>query len=221
MLRTADLSITHKKWGSNTRNQLSIKWINSLILLVPDRQKWELIISVLNKYCCCVQFLSCVQLFATLWTANLSTLLLLSVLNSCATLCDPMDCSMPGFPVLHYLVEFAQTHVHTVGGAIQSSHPLSRPFPPACNPSQHQGLFQWVGFAHQVAKVLQLQHQFFQWIFRVDFLEDWLVWLPCCPQDSQVFSSTTIWKHPFFGTQPSLWSNSHIIHDYWKNHSFD
>ena len=124
MLRTADLSITHKKWGSNTRNQLSIKWINSLILLVPDRQKWELIISVLNKYCCCVQFLSCVQLFATLWTANLSTLLLLSVLNSCATLCNPMDCSMPGFPVLHYLLEFVETHVHSVSDIIKPSHPL-------------------------------------------------------------------------------------------------
>ena len=95
------------------------------------------------------------------------------------TLCNPMDCSTPGFPVLHYLVEFAQSHVHRVGDAIQPSHPLSSPFPPAFNLSQHQGFFfQWVSSSHQVAKVLELQfkHQSFQWIFRVDVLQDWLVW---------------------------------------------
>ena len=144
-----------------------------------------------------------------------------SVVQLCLTLCDPMDCSTSGFPDRHQLPELTQTHVHRIGDAIQPSHPLSSPSPTAFNLSQPRVLFHWVIFLHQVAKVLQLQHQFFQWIFRVDFLEDWLVWLPCCPQDSQVFSSTTIWKHPFFGTQPSLWSNSHIIHDYWKNHSVD
>ena len=61
---------------------------------------------------------------------------------SCVGLCDPMDCSMPGFPVLHHLLEFAQTHVHGVGDAIQPSHPLSSPFLPAFNLAQHQGLFQ-------------------------------------------------------------------------------
>ena len=88
------------------------------------------------------------------------------------TLCDPMDCSMPGFPVHHQLPEFTQTHVHWVGDAIQPSHPLSSPFPPAFNLSQHQGLFQWVSSSHLVAKVLglQLQHQSFQWIFRDAFL---------------------------------------------------
>ena len=64
------------------------------------------------------------------------------------TLCDPMDCSMPGFPVLHCLLEFAQTHVHCVNDAIQLSHPLSPPFPPAFNLSQHQGLFKWVSSSH-------------------------------------------------------------------------
>ena len=95
-----------------------------------------------------------------------------SVTQSCPTLCNPMDCSMPGFPVHHQLPEFAQTHVHWVNNAIQPSHPLSSPSPPAFNLSQHQGLFQWVGSSHQVAKVLkfQLQHQSFQWIFRTDFL---------------------------------------------------
>ena len=64
-----------------------------------------------------------------------------SVAQSCLTLCDPMDCSTPGFPVHHQLLEFAQTHVHPVGGAIQPSHPLSSPSPPAFNLSQHQSQF--------------------------------------------------------------------------------
>ena len=94
-----------------------------------------------------------------------------SVTQLCPTFYHPMDCSTSGFPVLHHLLEFAQTHVHRVGDAIQSSHPLS-PTSPALNLSQHQGLFQWVGSSNQVAKVLelQLQHQSFQWIFRVDLL---------------------------------------------------
>ena len=95
-----------------------------------------------------------------------------SVDQSCLTLCDSIDCSIPGFSVYHQLLELTQTHVHQVGDAIHSSHPLSYPSPPAFNLSQHQGLFKWVGFSHQVAKVLefQLQHQSFQWIFRTDFL---------------------------------------------------
>ena len=98
-----------------------------------------------------------------------------SVQFSCSvvlTLCDPMDCSTLGFPVHHQLPELAQTHVHWVGDAIQPSHPLLSPFPPAFNLSQHQGLFKWVSSSHQVAKVLefQLQHQSFQLIFRTDFL---------------------------------------------------
>ena len=99
------------------------------------------------------------------------------VSQSCSTFNHPMDCSTPGFPVLHHLLEFAQTHVHRVGDAIQSSHPLSPTSPLAFNLSQHQGLFQWVGSSNQVAKVLelQLQHQSFQWIFRVDLVQDWLV----------------------------------------------
>ena len=88
-----------------------------------------------------------------------------------------MDCSTPGLPVHHQLLEFTQPHVHWVSGAIQLSHPLSSPSPPSFNLSQHQGLFQWVSSSHQVAKVLeiQLQHQSFQWIFRSDFLSDGLV----------------------------------------------
>ena len=95
-----------------------------------------------------------------------------SVAQSCLILCYPMNCSTPGFLVLHCFLEFAQTHVHWVGYGIHLSHPLLLPFPPAFDLSQHQGLFQWVGSSHQVAKVLelQLQHQSFQWIFRTDFL---------------------------------------------------
>ena len=86
-------------------------------------------------------------------------------------LCDPTDCSTPGLPVRHHLPELAQTHVHRVSDAIQPSHPLLSPSPPAFNLSQHQGFsFQRVGSSHQVAKVLELQHQSFQLIFRVDFL---------------------------------------------------
>ena len=66
-----------------------------------------------------------------------------------------MDCSMPGFPVLHHLLELAQTHVHWVSDAIQPSNPLSSPSPPAFNLSQHQGLFQWVGSSHQMTQVLE------------------------------------------------------------------
>ena len=80
-----------------------------------------------------------------------------SVTQSCLTLCDPMNRSTPGLPVYHQLREFTQTHVHQVGDAIQPSHPLSSPSPPAHNPSQHQGFVQWVNSLHDVAKVLEFQ----------------------------------------------------------------
>ena len=95
-----------------------------------------------------------------------------SVAQSCPTLCDPMNHSTPGFPVHHQLPEFTQTHVHRVCDAIQPSHPLSSPPPPAPNLFQPQGLFQRVNTSHEVAKVLefQLQHQSFQWTPRTDLL---------------------------------------------------
>ena len=77
-----------------------------------------------------------------------------SVTQSCRTLCDPINRSMPGLPVHHQLLKFTQTHAHRVGDAIQPSHPLSSPSPPAPNPSQHQDLFQWVNSLHEVARVL-------------------------------------------------------------------
>ena len=95
-----------------------------------------------------------------------------SVAQACLTLCNPMNCSMPGLPVHHQLPEFTQTHVHRVNDVIQPSHPLSSPSPPAPNSSQHQGLFRQVSSSHEVAKVLefQLQHQSFQWTPRTDLL---------------------------------------------------
>ena len=94
------------------------------------------------------------------------------VAQSSPTLCNPMNHSTPCLPVHHQLPEFTQTHVHRVGDAIQTSHPLSSSSPPAPSPTQHQGLFQWVSSLHEVAKVLefQLQHQSFQWTPRTDLL---------------------------------------------------
>ena len=104
-----------------------------------------------------------------------------SVAKSCPTLCDPIYCSMPDFPVLHYLLEFAQIHVHWVGDAIQSFHSLSSPSFPALDLSQHQGLFQWVDSSHQVAKY---------WNF--SFI-DWGIDLFYC--DVKCFALEMNWDH--------------------------
>ena len=133
-----------------------------------------------------------------------------------------MDCSTPDFSVFHHLPEFAQTRVHWASDAIQPSHPLSSPSPPAFDLPQHQGLFHLVSSSHQVTKVLKLQlhHQSFQWLFRVDFLSDWRVWSPCSPRDSQESSPMP----QFEGINSSVFSLSYCpaltsIHDYWKNYS--
>ena len=100
-----------------------------------------------------------------------------SVTQSCPTFWDPMNCSRPGLPVHHQLPEFTQTHLHRVSDAIQPSHPLSSPSPPAPNPSQHQGLFQWVNSLHEVVKVVEFQpqHQSFnEHPGLVSFRMDWL-----------------------------------------------
>ena len=146
-------------------------------------------------------------------------------------LCNPMDYSTPGLPVHHQLLEFAQTHVHWVSDAIQPSHPLSSPSPSALNLSQHQGLFQWVGSlhqvakalssnlsqhqglfqwvgsSHQVAKVLELRHQYhsFQWIFRVEFPLGLSHLISLQSKGlSRVFSNTRFQKHQVFSAQLSL-----------------
>ena len=142
-----------------------------------------------------------------------------SVIQSCPTLCNPMDCSMPGFPVLDHLLELAQTQVRWVGDAIQPSCLLG---PLLLWPSIFPSIR--VGSLHQVAKILEflLQHQAFQWIFSVDFLQDWPVWFPCCPRDSQECSPAPQFKS-ISSSVPSLLYGPTLtsIHDYWKNHSFD
>ena len=134
-----------------------------------------------------------------------------SVAWLCPTLCDLMRCSMPGLPVLHYLLEFAQTHVHWVTDAIQPSHPLLSSSSPAFNLSQHQGLFQWVNSSggqsigvSASASVLPMNIQ--DWFplgltGLISLLSKGL---------SRVFSNTTVQKHQFFSAQPSLWPSSHI-----------
>ena len=123
-----------------------------------------------------------------------------SVPKSCPTLCNPMNYSSPGFPVLHYCPEFVQTHVHWVSNAIQPPHPLSSPSPLALNLSQHH-----FSKASASASFLPMNNQ---------------GWLPLAltglisllsKEFSRVFSSTTVQKHQFFIVQPSLWSNSHIL----------
>ena len=136
-----------------------------------------------------------------------------SVTQSCPTLCDPTNHSTPGLPVHHHLTEFTQTHVHWVGDAIQPSHPLSSPSPPAPNPSQHQGLFQWVNsFAWGgpsigiSASISSLPMNTQDWSpLR------WTGWISLQSKGlSRVFSNTTIQKYQLFGIQPSSQSNSHI-----------
>ena len=131
-----------------------------------------------------------------------------------------MDCSTPGFPVLHSQPKFAQTCVHWVSGAIQPSHPLSSPSLPAFNLSQHQGLFQWAGFLHQLVKILefQLQHQSFnEYSGLISFRIYWFD--PLAVQGTlrsllQHHNSKTsvLWCSAF------LMVHLTAVHDYWKNH---
>ena len=149
-----------------------------------------------NKFCCC------------------------SVTQLCRTLCNP--CSTPGYPVLHYLPESAQIHVPWVDDAMQTSHPLLPLSPPALNLSQHQTLFQRVSSLHQMAKILALQHQSFQWI-------SWKGWFPLgltglislqFKELSRVFSSTIGKYHSLVLSLLYDLTLTSIL-DCWKNHSFD
>ena len=115
---------------------------------------------VYGSYICCQCFCSEILhvTFGAMccWPKQVTSVQFSSVTQLCPTLCDPMN-STSGLPVHHQLLGSTQTHVHWVGDAIQWSHPLSSPSPPAPNPSQHQSLFQWVSSSHQVAKVLEFQ----------------------------------------------------------------
>ena len=157
-------------------------------------------------------------------TWNFNKIQFSSVVQSGPTLCDPMKCSTPGLPVHHQLPEFTQTHVHWVSDAIQPSHPLSTPSPPAPNPSQHQSLFQWVNSSHEVAKNTGVSAL-------ASFLpkksqgwspSEWTCWISLqskgfsrvfsTPQFKSINSSVLSLLH-----SPTLTS----IHDHWKNHSLD
>ena len=140
----------------------------------------------------------------------------------CPILCIPMDCSMPGFPILHYLLEFAQAHVRSISDAIQRSHPVSPTSPPAFSLSQHQGLFQWVSSSHQVAKIIGASASVLPMT-----IKGWLPlgltgWSPWSLRNSQESSPAP----QFEGSNSSVLSLLYgpavtSVHDYWKNHSFD
>ena len=157
---------------------------------------------------------------------NLILLLICSsVAQSCPTLCDPMNCSMPGLPVHHQLLEFTQTHVHRVRDAIQPSHPPLSPSPPAPNPSQHQGLFQWVNSAsggQSIGASASVS------VLPVN-VQDWLPlgWTGSISLQStglsRVFSNT---RTQFKSINSSVLSFLYVptltsIHDYWENYSSD
>ena len=147
-----------------------------------------------------------------MWTP-LSSVQFSSVAQSCPTLCDPMNCSTPGLPVHHQPPEFTQTHVHRVSDAIQPSHPLSSPSPPAPDPSKHQGLFQWVHLftwggqsigVSASASVLPMNTPNWSPL-------RWTGWISLQSKGlSRVFSNTIVQKPQFFGAQLSSQSNSHI-----------
>ena len=146
-----------------------------------------------------VQSLSHVWLFATPWTAAYQSF-------------------------LSFTISWSLLKLMSIESVMPSNHLIlcHLPFPPDLSLSQHQGLFQWVCSLNQVAKVLELQHQSFQWIVRVDFLYDWLLWYPYCPRGSQESSPTQQFESInslvfFLLYNPALKS----VHDYWKNHSFD
>ena len=162
------------------------------------------------------------SLFMLIWLS--SAFQFSSVAQSRPTLCDPIDCSMPCFPVLRHLAELAQTHVHWVSEVMQPSNALSSSSPPSINLAQPQGLSKWVSSFHQVVKVLEfhLQHQSFQWICRADLIYSGLVGSPCIPRDSQESSPTPQFKSINSSALRFLYSPTLTsIHDYWKNHSFE
>ena len=123
-----------------------------------------------------------------------------SVTQSCPTLCDPMNHSTPGLPVHHQLPEFTQTHVHRVGNVIQPSHSLSSPSPPAPNPSQHQGLFQWVSLRIRWPKYWSFSFSISPSNEQPGLMSlGWTGWISLQSKGlSRVFSNTTVQKHPFF-----------------------
>ena len=145
-----------------------------------------------------------------------------SVAQSCPTLCDPMNCSTPGLPVHHQLPEFTQTHVHWVRDAIQPSHPLSSPSPPAPNPSQHQGLSNesvlYIRWPKCWSFSFSPSNEYSGLIsFRMDWFDLLAVQETLKSLLQHHSSKASILRHSAFFVNPTLTS----IHDYWKNHSLD
>ena len=134
-----------------------------------------------------------------------------SVAQLCPALCDPLDCSTPGFPVHYHLLELAQTHVHWVCDGIQPSHPLSAPCPPALTLSQHQGLFHWGSSSYQVARVLEFQlqnHPSNEYSGLIFFRMDWLDLLAVQGTLKSLFQhhsseASILWPSAFFIVQLS------------------
>ena len=137
-------------------------------------------------------------------------------------LCNPMDCSLPGFPIHHQLPEFIQPHVHQVSDAIQPSHPLSSPSPPTFSLSQNEDLFQYS--SQQMAKVLELQliiSPSSEYSGLISFRIDWLDFLAVQGTLKSLLQhhsskASVLWHSAFF-TVPTVTS----IHDHWKNHSLE
>ena len=125
-----------------------------------------------------------------------------SLARSCLTLFDPMDCSPPGFPVLHFLLEFSQTHVHWVADAIQSSHSLLPPLSPALSLSKHQGLFQWAGFA------CTSRSSQFMYCWKLAWRFSALITLLTCEMRAVFSSLNIVWHCPFLGLE---WKLYHLI----------
>ena len=184
------------RWGSSPGGRNGNPFSYSCLESSMDREAWY----------------GTVHRVAKSWTWLSDSVQFSSVAQSCLTLCDPMNCSTPGLPFPHQLPEFTQTHVHWVGDAIQPSHPLSSPSPPAPNPSQHESfpmsqLFTWGGQSIGVsalASVLPKKSQ--DWS-----PSEWTGWISVQSKGlSRVFSNTTVQKHQFFGTQLSSQSNFHI-----------
>ena len=171
--------------------------------------------------------------FFTIWTTRETQILLSASLSSvqfgsdtqsCLTLCDLIDCSTPGFPNHHQFLEITQTHVHQVSDAMQPSHPLTSLSPAAINLSRIRVFFSMTQFfassgqnigasASALVLLMNIQDWFpLGFTGRISLLSKGL---------SRVFSNTIFQKRQFFSAQISLWSSSHMIHDYWKNHSFD
>ena len=187
-------------------NRIGQKWVRTT---KPKREKIQLLADPESHY-----------MLTVIHSVQFS-----SVTQLRLTLCDPMNHKKPGLPVHHQLPESTQTHVHWVGDAIQPSHPLSSPSPPALNLSQHHGLFKWVGSSHQVAKVLELQlsiSPFNEHPGLISFRMDWLDLLAVQGALKSLIQhhsskASILWCSALFIVQLSSIS----IHVHWKNHSLD